>query len=108
MNGFIIVNGLMVVFGLAMLVGALWAVLRLRQKAPMMMRRRLDREIALRLDVMNAISLAYPDAESAQRERLALNYRFNRAAVLALDPGAATAAMDARFAPTAVPQQRAA
>ncbi len=108
MNGFIIVNGLMVAFSLALLVGALWAVLRLRQRAPMMMHRRLDREIALRLDVMNAMSLDYADAEPAQRERLALNYRFNRAAVLALDPSALTAEMDSRFAPAAIPVARAA
>ena len=65
MNGFIIVNGLMVVFSLVLLIGALWAVLRLRQMAPMMMRRRLDREIALRLDVMSAMSLDYADAGTA-------------------------------------------
>lgn len=106
MNGFIIVTGLMVVFSLALLIGALWAVLRLRQRAPIIMRQRLEREVALRLDTMHAMALAYAAAEPAQRERLALNYRHNRAAVLAIDPGTAVAALDAHFAPAAVLDSR--
>lgn len=106
MNGYNIVTGLMIVFTFAIAIGALWAVLRLRQRAPVLMRQRLDREVALRLDAMNAMALAYTDAEPEQRERLARNYRYNRASVLAIDPEAPVAAMDARFAPAAVPDER--
>jgi|GEM_PF-2859585 len=108
MNSVLIVPGLMTVFTGAMLIGVAWLLFRLRAGAPMRMQQRLNREIAERTQIMAALAAAATGAAPDQRERLAANYRFNRAAVLALDPSIDTRAGDAAFAPARVPTRRAA
>ncbi len=108
MTNDLIVPGLMAVFTLAMLIGLAWLVFRLWAAAPMKMQQRLNREIAERTQIMAALAAAAADATPDQRERLAANYRFNRAAVLALNPNFDTSAGDAAFVRAPVAARRAA
>ncbi len=98
MDDILIIDGLMLVFGGAIAVAAIWFVLRLRAAAPIKLQHRINREVAERRAAMAAMAATYAAAAPEQRERLALNYRYNRAAVLALDPEFDASTTDAVFA----------
>ena len=98
MDGILIIDGLMLVFGGAIAITAVWFVLRLRATAPIKLQHRINLEVAERRAAMAAMAAAYTAASPEQRERLALNYRYNRAAVLALDPEFDASTTDAVFA----------
>ena len=97
MDGILIIDGLMLVFGGAIAVAAIWFVLRLRAAAPIKLQHRINREVAERRASMAAMAATYSAAAPEQRERLALNYRYNRVAVLALDPEFDASTTDAVF-----------
>lgn len=98
MNGILIIDLLMLVFTGAIVVALIWALLRLRAIAPVRLQHRINSEVAERRAAMAAMASTYSAASPEQRERLALNYRYNRAAVLALDPAFDASTTDAVFA----------
>lgn len=96
----IIVDALMIAFTAAIVLGIVVALLKLRTVAPRKMQQRLDREVAKRLAAMSELARNYGDADPYQQERLLLNYRFHRAAVMALAPATDVRAFDTAFGDT--------
>ena len=100
MPGSSIVNALMIVFTLGIAGILLLAAVRWRGGIVGMLERRSAVEIAERRADMAALAAALdrPGIDTAQAERLARNFRYHRAVLIALDPRGDLGCLDAAFA----------